>query len=181
MSLFFLKITKLSILILIPALFISGSQLDDLKSNELGNDNGYVMQVEGNLNEKFTGIVSFETTVESEFKDTSFATLKLRLRTENHILAHSIEFLISKENTTDILPAGVYKISKNKEGFLNYFDGVFGFANIEALGELPLFAESGKIQIDYLDDSRVKGKLNIQMSNTNGKFVQLNGDFIAAR
>jgi hypothetical protein len=92
-----------------------------------------------------------------------------------------MEFLISKENTAGMLPTGTYEVSRNQEGLLNYFDGVFGFANIAALGESPLFAKSGKIKIDYLDDRTVRGNISIQMTNSLGKRVGINGDFIVIK
>ncbi len=143
MSKFILKIVKLGLWVLVPTLFISGTKLDDHLTLTSNVDGDYTMQVTGNLNNKLSGAVSFETATATTSKGISFSTLKLKLDNKESGLPHSMEFLISKENTFNLLPIGTYKVLRNQEGFLNYFDGVFGFANINALGELPLFAQNG--------------------------------------
>lgn len=181
MSQFFSKIAKIVLWVLVPTLFISGTKLDNELSLPALIDEDYTIQITGNLNNNLSGEVDFETAIEKTSKGISFSTLKLKLDNIESALPHSMEFLISKENTTDLLPSGTYEVSLKEEGFLNYFDGVFGFANINAMGELPLFAQSGEIQIDYLDKTTVKGSLSIQMSNTIGKAVQIKGNFIAIK
>lgn len=181
MSRFFLKIAKIGLWVVVPTLFISGTKLDSQQSSVRLIDGDYTIEITGNLNNRLSGVVYFETAVETTSKGISFSTLKLKLDHKEPVLPHSMEFLISKENTSARLAAGTYKVSGNQDGFLNYFDGVFGFANINALGELPLFAKDGEVQIDYLDDTTVKGALNITMSNTIGKTVQIRGNFAATK
>lgn len=181
MSHYFLKIFKIGLLVIVSTLFISGTKLDGQLSSSIPINDDYTLRISGNLNNYISGIVNFETAIETTSKGTSFSTLQLKLQDEESLLPHSIEFLISKENTKDILPVGTYKISKGQESFLNYFDGVFGFANINALGESPLFAKSGEIQIDYLDGNTVKGNLSVVMSNTAGRYVRIRGHFKATR
>lgn len=181
MSKFFSKIAKIGLWVLVPTLFLSGTKLDNQSSSTILVNGDYTMQITGNLNNKLSGVFDFETAIETTSKGITFSTLKLKLDSRESVLPHSMEFLISKENTTDLLPAGTYKVSGNQEGFLNYFDGVFGFANINALGELPLFAKSGEVQIDYLDNTTVKGTLRLNMSNTIGKSVQIRGSFVATK
>lgn len=172
---------KLGLWIFVPTLFISGTKLNnELYSKTLVKED-YTMQITGNVNHDLSGVIDFETAVETTSKGILFSTLKLKLDNNEQVLPHSIEFLISREITAELLPVGTYKVSKEREGFLNYFDGVFGFANINALGELPLFAESGEIEIHYLDKTTVKGKLNIQMSNTIGRSVRIKGDFTSTK
>lgn len=181
MSPYFFKIFKIGLLVVVSTLFISGTKLDGLSSPAILVDDDYDLRISGNLNDNLNGRVNFETAIETTSKGISFSTLRLKLNDDEDFLPHSIEFLISKANTKDLLPVGTYKISRNQEGFLNYFDGVFGFANINALGESPLFAKSGEIRIDYLDDNTVKGTLSISMGNTMGRHIQIQGHFRATR
>ncbi len=181
MSQIFSKIAKIGLWVLVPTLFISGTKLENQPGSSMLNDGDYTMQITGNLNNQLSGEVNFETAIETTSKGISFSTLKLKLDNKEQVLPHSMEFLISKENMTAILPTGTYKVSEKQEGFLNYFDGVFGFANINALGEVPLFAKNGEIQIDYLDNSTVKGTLNVTMSNTIGNAIQIRGNFVATK
>lgn len=169
----FSKIAKLVLWVLVPTLFISGTKLENLPPSE----GDYMMQITGNLSDSFSGGVDFETASVTTSKGISFSTLKLKFDNKESIASHSLEFLISRENTSGVLSTGTYEVSRNQEGLLNYFDGVFGFANINVLGESPLFAKSGKIQIDYIDNTTVKGKISIQMTNSIGKSVGVNGNF----
>lgn len=181
MSQFFLKIAKLSLWVIVATLFISGTKLDSRSSStdDFGGD--YTVQITGNLNNNLSGVVDFDTSIVTTSKGISFSTLKIKLDNREGDIPHSMEFLISQEKTADLIPVGIYKVSRKQEGFLNYFDGVFGFANINVLGELPLFAESGEIQIEYLDNTTVEGKLSILMNNTVGKSVRIKGNFIATK
>lgn len=175
------KIAKLALWVLVPVVFISGTKTDNHLSSGVSLDKGYTMQMTGNLNESFSGMINFETSFITTSKGVSFSILKLKLDNKESIVPHSMEFLISKENTAEVLPAGRYKVLKSQEGLLNYFDGVFGFANINVLGESPLFAKGGEIQIDYLDKITINGTFNITMSNTMGKSVQMKGKFGGTR
>jgi len=181
MSHYFFKIFKIGLLVVVSTLFISGTKLEGQLSPAILIEDDYTLRISGNINNNLSGMVNFETAIQTTSKGISFSTLKLKLNDDEGLLPHSIEFLISKENTKDVLPVGTYNISRDQEGFLNYFDGVFGFANINALGESPLFAKSGEIQIDYLDDNTVKGTLGIAMGNTEGRYIQIQGHFRATR
>ena len=178
---FFTKLTKLVIWVLVPVLFMSGAKLEKLTSSKIIEEGDYSIQMSGSVNDNFCVGVDFDTSIVTTSRGISFSTLRLRLDNTDNVGSHSMEFLISKENTAGMLPTGTYEVSRNQEGLLNYFDGVFGFANIAALGESPLFAKSGKIKIDYLDDRTVRGNISIQMTNSLGKRVGINGDFIVIK
>lgn len=181
MTQYFSKISKLVLWVLVPTIFISGTKLDEEAVFATWVEEGYSIEISGDLNNNLNGIVDFETAIEKTSKGISFSTLILKLDNKDSVFPHSIEFLISLENTTDIIPVGTFKVSRDHDGFLNNFEGVFGFANINVLGELPLFAQSGEIRIDHLDDTSLKGTLSIHMGNTMGKSVQINGSFIATK
>ncbi len=76
---------------------------------------------------------------------------------------------------------GRHEISGNIEGFLNYFDGVFGFANLNEFGELPFFAKNGAVTIDNIEDKILKGSINVVFENINEESVAIAGNFIALR
>ncbi len=181
MTQFFVKIAKLALWVLVPTLFISGTKLDNRLVSTAHNYRDYNMQITGNLNNDLSGKVDFETSIVTTSKGVSFSTLKLKFDNQERFLEHSMEFLISKENTSGKFKSGTYEITRRQEGLLNYFDGVFGYANIDALGELPLFAKSGRIEIEYVDDIKVQGRLSVQMGNSIGNSVQIKGDFIATK
>jgi len=177
---FFSKLAKISLCVLLPTLFMSGTKMEKgLVSTSLDTNN--FIRLTGSLNKNLSVTIGFETAIETTSKGTSFSTLKLKLENNDEVLPNSIEFLIAKENAKQPLSKGTYKVSPSHEGLLNYFDGVFGFANVKALGELPLFAKSGEIRIDMLNDTNVEGSIRIQMRNAVGKSININGNFIASK
>lgn len=105
----------------------------------------------------------------------------MKLGCEDNRFPHSMEFLISKEHTAMQISKGSYLVSQDSRGFLNNFDGVFGLININSLGELPFFAKSGDVRIDFVDDVTVKGMLTISLRNANDKSINLEGDFIVLK
>jgi len=166
----FSKVGNLVLWVIVSTFFISGTNLDKKSSSAVYNVSDYTIQLTGNLNNSLEGKVDFETTIVTSSKGATFSILKLKLDNKNSFLPHSIEFLISKENVEE-LPTGIYSVSNNQKGLVYYFEGV-------ALGELPLFAKSGEVQIDYIDESKVKGEIRIRMSNAVGKSIQIEGNFI---
>lgn len=174
---------KISTVLLLPLFLFSGIKVD----NEVYSPSNvlligeYDLQSTGNLNKNFTGDITFETSIEKTSSGTSFSTLKLKLDDGKSNAEHMMQFLISKENSSNKMALGTYKVTKDDDGFLNYFDGVFGFANIKALGELPLFAQNGEIKIRYIDAKTVRGYMRIDLHNANGKSIHLEGGFMAKR
>lgn len=140
----------------------------------------YTLHATGDYDIKLNGKVVFEQAIETSVNGTTFSTLKLDLKNEENGL-HHIGFLISKENESKPLDSRTYKVSKQINGFINHFDGVFGFANINTIGKTPFFANSGKITIKQMDDRKVTGYLEVVMYNSNHKKINVKGSFIASR
>lgn len=178
-----MKFFKISTVLLLPLFLFSGIKVDNrgyLPSNVLLIGE-YDLQSTGNLNKNLTGDVTFETAIEKTNSGTSFSTLRLKLDDGKSNAEHMMQFLISKENSSIEIALGTYKVTKDEDGFLNYFDGVFGFANIKALGEFPLFSQKGEIEIKYIDTQTVRGYMQIDLRNAIGKSIHLEGGFMAKR
>lgn len=163
------------------AILISASSVDDKTAYADRIDGMYELRSTGNLNQNLNGVVNFETAIERTNEGIPFSTLRLKLGCEKGNSNHFIEFLISKENMDEYISKGSYQISKESDGLLHNFDGVFGFADIQELGELPFFANDGEISIDYGDEKRLQGTISIGLSNANGKSIKLNGNFVALK
>jgi hypothetical protein len=103
------------------------------------------------------------------------------LRNNENKDTHSLGFLICDQDNAKEIQRGSYKVPGKIEGFLNYFDGVFGFANIKALGEQPFFAESGRIVIADVGSVILHGKIDVQLENPEGKRLSIKGNFTAIR
>lgn len=141
----------------------------------------YMLKSSGDFNNELKGHINFETSKEKSANGKKFSTLKLSMKNEDKSPKHSLEFLISKQNSDQYIPIGSYSIAKDIDGFLNYFDGVFGFANIKDLGEAPLFAHKGKIIIGHFDDNSLSGLLTVDLQSSVGKRVYLTGSFVATK
>lgn len=182
MSRFFIKIAKIGLWVFVPMILISGTELNykTLEENRLFYGE-YVLQVNGDLNEDLVGIINFETITKNTDNGVRFSAIKLILDNDNQNLNHSMQFIIANENLSGQISDGLYLVSTDFDGFLNYFDGVFGFANIETLGELPFFTKKGNIQIKYLGNNILSGTLQVRLKNANDELINLSGDFVATK
>lgn len=175
-----IKTFKIALWIIAPVILISNINFDRGLSSEAVYSEECSLLAKGHMNEILTGVMEFETTSEKVGNGISFSVLKLRLLNKQVNPEYTMEFLISKQNKTGQIPSGSYGIAKDDTGLLNYFDGVFGFANINSLGELPFFATNGEITIAHSDSESVLGSMNVTLKNNDGKKFVLSGDFIAS-
>lgn len=176
-----LRIAALSLFGMFCVFLISQAKMNSTILYNQDSIGKYALQSTGNLSQFLDGKMNFESTIEIDRNSNTTSILKLKLDGDDNDLTHSMEFLISKENTNEQISKGSYLISQDPIGFLKNFDGVFGFANINALGELPFFAKSGEVRIDFVDDFTVKGMLNVSLRNANGKSINIEGDFVALK
>jgi len=175
-----LKIVAFALLVVFCAFLMSQAKV---KSETIYPENfygKYALQSTGNLNQPLDGEIYFETAIATNRNSHKASILKLRLGSKDKNFTHSIEFIISKAKMNQIA-SGSYEVSQKSRGFLKNFDGVFGFANISSLGELPFFTKSGEVRIDFVDADIVKGALNVSLQNANGKSINLEGDFVALK
>lgn len=179
MSQLFIKTAHIGLWAIVLIFLVSEIKLNNNVIDENFFHGDYSLQATGNLNQKLVGVVNFETAIETANNGDTFSVLKLNLGNTEEELNHSMEFLIAKENRTKHISKGTYQVLRDVDGFLNYFDGVFGFANIDTLGELPFFAKSGEIRIESIDQDELVGTLRLLLKNTNGKSIRLKGNFVA--
>lgn len=169
-----LKIVGLSLFGVFCVIVVSQAKTKTTINYDEESIGKYELQSSGILSQYLDGNVNFESTIETDRKSNTRSLLKLKLDNDGNSLPHSIEFLISNENTSEHVSKGSYIISQDSKG-------VFGFANINSLGELPFFAKSGEVRIDFVDDYTVKGMLNVSLRNANGNSINLEGDFVALK
>jgi len=177
---YILKTLKISFWIMLPLLFISGTKgnQDFYVSNYF--EDSYELQATGVLEQQLCGVVYFENTLQTNNQGTQFSTLSLKFISNGLSDQHSIELLISKQNQSSPIKKGKYGVSEDIEGFLNDFDGVFGFANVGSLGEEPFFAKKGKVVITQISELGLKGYMDITLKCNNGNKIFINGSFSAA-
>lgn len=178
---FIIKITKVGLLALLPLFLISNYRLEVPQGNPDELCNKYILNTTGIVNTVFEGKVRFETSIKEANNGNSTSTLALKLENIEEGHQHALEFLISQQDSPNELPAGTYKVTKNIEGFIDSFDGIFGYANFKALEELPFFAKQGTITISGLHDDFLQGSLEITMNNADEQEITISGSFVASR
>lgn len=167
----FRKYYGVGLLALVALLFILSAQSGSTP-NEFHSENVVVIHHDSHC------LAKFHTGVETTHDGTEFATLNLQIENENMTTPHLVEVIISKKSDFGEIGPGKYRIAKDKDGFLRYMDGVFGFLDSKDAGKLPFFAHFGEITIAELDDKAVNGYMDIYFKNAVGDSIHMQGDFI---
>ncbi len=164
-------------------LFVFGLFFSGVDNSEVNRafylDGKYHLNTSGTLNKELVGDIAFEIAHKKSVKGKMYSTLQLNLKNSDDGIEHSMQFLISSVNKHKSITKGVYKVVNNIDGFINCFDGVFGFANVQLLGEEPFFANKGVITIYHLEDEKVQGYIDVKMQNQNKKYFKIKGKFQA--
>ena len=176
-----IKSLKLGLWVILALIFTSSSSIEEKPDKKMLAAGSYVLNIAGERQLKLEGIINFETTKKCSPKGKEYTILKLTLNDNQEVPGHSLEFFLSKQYQSMKIGHGRHKISENIEGFLNYFDGVFAFANMNQFGELPFFAKNGSITIDNLDDKKLKGSIDVVFENPNEGSFKITGNFIALK
>jgi hypothetical protein len=161
------KKLRKGLLAFVPLLLISNAKFDH---------NAIVGHPEIFNYELYCG-TKFERGTETTYDGTKFSILQLHIEDQNITPEHSVEFIISKEKELGDIGPGIYQVAKDKDGLLNYIDGVFGFLDGNDSGGLPFFAHFGEITISQLDEEAVNGSMNVYFKNAVGASIHVQGYF----
>lgn len=180
---FFIKILKTGLWTIVPFFLISQGNPDKVSMAEmpLPLQGYYAFTVTGEVSENLNGIINFETTKETSVGGSQYYVLKFKLNSQKESPIHRMEFLISKPCIKDKISVGTYKVAKPIDGFLNYFEGVFGAADFKQMDELPFFTDRGTIKISSLDENTIEGSMSVSLHDPNGKKITIQGEFDALR
>lgn len=163
---------------MIPLFFISNSDLEPMAAAnaDLGV---FEVHTTGAFQELLKGKVTFETSMGSTSHGTPYSSISLKFMNGDQNQEHVMGFLIKEQFSSKELTIGEYGLSKHIKGFLNNFDGVFGYADIESLGEEPLFAKKGKLVITQIDADNIRGYLNVRFKDNSNNELFVKGNFNA--
>lgn len=175
---YILKSLKIGFWFLTPILFISNA---DVEPKEVSNDfqGRYTLDVSGAFQQSLNGTVSFETILGSTNEGKRYSSLALKFKNGDPTQEHEMEFLITKQDRSEKLATGKYKLSQNTEGFLDSFEGVFGYANIDLFSEIPFFTSEGKLVITQIGESNLRGYVDVTLKNNSGEEIVVMGNFNA--
>ena len=166
------------ILPLILLLFISNRIAD----RPLTVDEGmYEFLANGLAQEEISGKVAFQ---ESEIVSKNghlLNVLKINFKDTAINEGLNMEFLISLRSDAQSISEGKYYVNRYISGFVSEFNGVFGYANLNALGEDPYFSKTGHLNITSKSDELLQGTMKVTLEDVAGKKLQLKGSFKALR
>ena len=177
---YILKSLKISFWFLLPLLFISGTKGGQNFYTSNYFEGSYELQATGVLEQQLCGVVYFKNTLQTNNQGIQYSTLTLKFISSESSDQHSMELLITKQDQSSLIKKGKYGVSEDIEGFLNDFDGVFGFANVRSLGEEPFFAKKGKVVIAQISELGLKGYIDVTLKCNKGNKIFINGSFSAA-
>ncbi len=170
---------KLGLWVILPLLLISFISRG-VSNNHPSIDSGtYQLNSMGAVNTLLKGSTSFEEDEVISGKGRLLSTLKLNFRDNANPAKIPIQFLISVDPDEQSISTGTYNISRYISGFMNNFDGVFGYANLNMLGERPFFTRKGQLVITEKNNELVSGTLDVFLEAVNGESLHLQGSFRA--
>jgi len=175
MSNLFLKISKIIVLGLLP-LFLISSKSKEINVPQLNLNDTHNPSISENIVKELKGVIEFETYIERSSIGEVASILRLNFSNEKDKMPYEVELLISAKNKPNGIVVGNYVVGPI-DGFLNSFDGIFGVINMKSYGEKPFFSERGNIRIISLNSTDLKGKINMQFTNEDGKTIELYGEF----
>ncbi|MCG2461587.1 hypothetical protein K8352_12575 [Flavobacteriaceae bacterium F89] len=178
---FFIKILKTSLWAIVPFFLISQGNPEQVSLVEVPHQGYYAFVVSGEVSENLDGIIHFETTKETSVGGSEYYVIRFNLKSKRENRPHRMEFSISKPCKKDKISAGTYQVAKPVDGFLNYFEGVFGAADFKRMDELPFFTDRGTIEIKSLDEHTIEGSMSVTLRDPNGKKIRIRGEFDALR
>ncbi|WP_405399854.1 hypothetical protein [Maribacter sp. Asnod2-G09] len=175
---FIAKFLKIFFFGIMPFILLSGGSKGDLESIRV--DKGTCsFKVDGERSFHLDGKATFTKKIEQDKFGNTIDNLLLSFTSVDGGEKQTLEFIIaSTEKMNNGIPVGVHKI-KNLDRLLNKFNGVYGFADLGGISELPFFIKSGDVIITESFSNNVDGKLEVQLENANGESLNIQGSFKA--
>lgn len=178
---FIIKTGKIGFWVLLPLFLISNTGVAyELPAAPIENGD-YRLAATGAFDKVLIGHIVFDKEVDSISGGKQLVKIELQLDHIEATTAHSMGFLLTKHADGSDDLKGNYEVSAKAGGFSANVEGVFGFADINALGEQPFFADYGSVQISSLNDKLLHGDLNITLRSFEGKTIDITGSFIATK
>jgi len=178
---FLVKPFKIGLLVLLPLVLISnhGEEIPLEKSESLHG--AYHIHTLGDSPIDFSGSAVYENAFAKNINGPSWSTLTIKFEDNSVGNQYAMELFISKKVSSEELSTGTYKVSRDIKGFVGNFNGVFGYANLKKLGELPYFTKQGAIHISRIGNGFLEGSMEMLMNNTEGEEISLYGHFRATQ
>ena len=174
-----LKACKIGFWFFLPLVLISNTHYDS--PLRLPVENGeYLLKVSGSFDTVLTGHVFYTEDMVVVERGIRMARVGLELNHAKETVDHVMRFAITKHAKVPGDLVGVHQVSTKAAGIANNLDGIFGFADIDILGEQPFFTNYGTVAITHIENGLLHGNLNLTLRNIEGQKIFVSGSFIAA-
>lgn len=180
MSHLIIKLVKWGLWGIILMFVSSHGSASDPSAADVPEKGFYVLTTNAPETRELEGQIVYEKVLQQS-SDGAQTLWKLHLSNTASESPHYMGLFIAASGAGGQLQGGTYEINGNIEGFLQQFDGVFGFASINALGEQPFFAKRGKLTISRMGDEFLRGNLQITLKNSRGNTLAIRGHFNAGK
>ncbi|MEP2236969.1 MAG: hypothetical protein ABJI22_01335 [Maribacter sp.] len=162
----------------VPLMLLAGGSKRNFENSKL--DRGTCsFDIEGQSSFHLDGSATFQSKSEVDRFGNKTDKLVLSFITCGERQNQNLEFVIaSKTYRNSGVQPGRYEI-KSINRLMNNFSGVYGFADMGNISELPFFIKSGSLIITENISNKVDGKLEIRLVNTEGEFLKIKGSFNA--
>jgi hypothetical protein len=172
------KFLKIFFFGIVPFILLAGGSKGDVDRFKVESGT-YSFSFNGELSFRLEGVATFENRIEVDKFGDTINKLLLRFTSIDDLEMQKLEFIIASNTKKHHgVSVGVHKI-KNLDCLFNSFNGVYGFADLGSVSELPFFIKSGDINITESYSNHVDGKLQVQLENANGESLNVKGPFIA--
>ncbi|MEE9363970.1 MAG: hypothetical protein V3U92_15320 [Cellulophaga sp.] len=166
---------KVGVFIAVPLLFISNGKVPDFTEEKNSLFYTYTLN-DKKIKSKIEGDFIYEMTTEKSNKGELFSVVRLKMKNRQKSNA---EFVISKPIKANKNSLGTYLVINSDEGFLNSFNGVFGYVNFTEFEKEFFFTKKGGMTIAKTTNNNMFGKIKLTLKNNKGTVLQMAGDFIA--
>ncbi|CAZ95949.1 MULTISPECIES: hypothetical protein [Zobellia] len=178
---FFIRAGKFSFWILFSFLFLSSETVENGFVNAENKDGVYPMiSAMSDVDEALAIPMVFEMNDIASKNGRLYTTLELMMNNaDKRENVMGILVSMSSADTTNLLKK--YTVRPNAESFLQDFKGVFGFVNVDDLGEKPFFAYNGTFTVNEYNGLSMSGDIHIQFQNFEGQIIQVKRKFTAVK
>ncbi|MBU3026552.1 hypothetical protein Q4603_11815 [Zobellia galactanivorans] len=178
---FFIRAGKFSFWILFSFLFLSSETVENGFVNAENKDAVYPMiSAMSDVDEALAIPMVFEMNDIASKNGRLYTTLELMMNNaDKRENVMGILVSMSSADTTNLLKK--YTVRPNAESFLQDFKGVFGFVNVDDLGEKPFFAYNGTFTVNEYNGLSMSGDIHIQFQNFEGQIIQVKRKFTAVK
>lgn len=179
---FILRTAKTGFWFLIPLFFFTGAQNAVVDNTEIDvNDGEYHFKVSGNNEFSTIGNVVLHEFEGNGSISSQFGNIELEFYQADGAIPYKLGLVLTKKLNQQEAFNGVLQVNEKSFGYTLKSEGVFGFCDHRALGELPFYTQSGNVRIIEDNTAHMTGLVNLTLVNFVGDQIEISGSFSAKK